>query len=243
MISTARWVGAAARLRVYAANDEPLAAAGNKVSLVLAGNTPFYPLYVAAVAGTDGMPWLLMTLFAFPFFLMVPAISRHYPFLGRATLALAGAINTVFCTWLLGERSGTELFLIPCAMLASLLFGAKERQLDADVGCAPAVRIYLFAWELWRAAISLSGRRLRCSVLHERLQCRDALNLPGDCFFRALRGAYSSNVMARSYDCVPGVDSSFRVASARFIQCRKSNYPKDLMTCSMRRRAGIDNRS
>jgi len=33
----------------------------------------------------------------------------------------------VFCTWLLGERSGTELFLIPCITLASLLFGAGER--------------------------------------------------------------------------------------------------------------------
>jgi hypothetical protein len=137
MISTARWVGAAARLRVYAANDEPLAAAGNKVALVLAGNTPFYPLYVATVAGTDVMPWLLMTLFAFPFFLMVPAISRHYPFLGRATLALAGAINTVFCTWLLGERSGTELFLIPCAMLASLLFGASERRWMLTLAALP----------------------------------------------------------------------------------------------------------
>src|SRR5512140_655674 len=54
------------------------------------------------------------------------------PKLGRWAAELDGllagnAINTVFCTWLLGERSGTELFLIPCAMLASLLFGAKER--------------------------------------------------------------------------------------------------------------------
>lgn len=79
MISTAHWVGAATRLRAYASNDEPLAAAGNKVALVLAGNTPFYPLYLAAVAGADGMPWPLMTLFVFPFFLMVPAISRHHP--------------------------------------------------------------------------------------------------------------------------------------------------------------------
>jgi len=47
--------------------------------LVLAGNTPFYPQYLAAVAGADGMPWPFMTLFVFPFFLMVPAISRHHP--------------------------------------------------------------------------------------------------------------------------------------------------------------------
>lgn len=127
MILKSFLVEAAARLRTYASNDQPLAAAGNKVALVLAGNTPFYPMYVVGLAGSGGMPALLMTLFSFPFFAMVPAISRRYPLLGRATLSLAGSVNTVFCTWLLGERSGTELFLIPCITLASLLFGTGER--------------------------------------------------------------------------------------------------------------------
>jgi hypothetical protein len=143
MMSTAHWTGAVARLRAYAANDEPLAAAGNKVALVLAGNTPFYPLYVSAVAGNDGMPWTLMTLFVFPFFLMVPAIARRDPLLGRAMLALAGTINTVFCTWLLGERSGTELFLIPCITLASLLFGAGERRWMLPLAALP-LGAYIF---------------------------------------------------------------------------------------------------
>lgn len=115
------------RLGAYAANDEPLAAAGNKVALVLAGNGPFYPLYVIALAGSEGMPWLLMSLLAFPVFLTVPAIARRHPLLGRITLSLAGTIHTVVCTWVLGEKSGTELFLIPCVALASLLFGAGER--------------------------------------------------------------------------------------------------------------------
>jgi hypothetical protein len=127
MILKSYLVEAAVRLSSYASNDEPLAAAGNKVALVLAGNTPFYPMYVVGLAGGEGMPALLMTLFAFPVFAAVPAISRRYPLLGRATLSLAGSVNTVFCTWLLGERSGTELFLIPCITLASLLFGAGER--------------------------------------------------------------------------------------------------------------------
>ena len=131
-----------ARLSAYASNDQPLAAAGNKVALVLAGNTPFYPLYVVVVAGSDGMPWLLMTLFAFPFFLVVPAISRYHPLLGRLTLFLAGTVNTVFCTWLLGERSGTELFLIPCATLASLLFGAGERSLMLLLAALPIGAYY-----------------------------------------------------------------------------------------------------
>ena len=131
-----------ARLSAYASNDAPLAAAGNKVALVLAGNGPFYPLYVVAVAGSDGMPWLLMTLLAFPPFLVVPAISRHHPLLGRVTLSLAGTANTVFCTWLLGERSGTELFLIPCATLASLLFGAGERGLMLLLAALPIGAYY-----------------------------------------------------------------------------------------------------
>jgi len=128
---------AATRLIAYASNDDPLTAAGNKVALVLAGNTPFYPMYVVGLAGSDGMPALLMTLFAFPVFVMVPAISRRYPLLGRATLSLAGTVNTVFCTWLLGERSGTELFLIPCITLASLLFGGGERFLMLLLAALP----------------------------------------------------------------------------------------------------------
>ena len=118
---------AVARLGAYAAHEDPLVAAGNKVALVLAGNTPFYPLYVIWLAGSDGMPWLLMTQLVFPFFLAVPAIARRRPLLGRVTLSLAGTANTVLGTWLLGERAGVELFLVPCITLASLLFGAGER--------------------------------------------------------------------------------------------------------------------
>lgn len=113
----------------FISNNNPLAAAGNLVALVLAGNAPFYPAYVVVVAGSDGMPWLLMTALSFPFFFAIPAISRANPLLGRIALSLVATVNTVFCTWLLGVQSGTELFLLPCAMLASLLFGRSERRL------------------------------------------------------------------------------------------------------------------
>jgi len=116
-----------ARLLHYASNADPLAATGNLVALVLAGNAPFYPLYVVLVAGADGMPWLLLTALSFPFFLLVPALARRDSRLGRIALALVATGNTVFCTWLLGEPAGTELFLLPCAMLASLLFRPSER--------------------------------------------------------------------------------------------------------------------
>jgi hypothetical protein len=113
----------------YAANPDPFAEAGNIVALVLAGNGPFYPAYIVLLAGSAGMPWLLLTMCAFPFFLAVPALSRRSPLLGRIVLALTATINTVFCTWVLGLQSGTELFLLPCATLAGLLFRPSERLL------------------------------------------------------------------------------------------------------------------
>jgi hypothetical protein len=132
----------AARIGAYAANDAPLAAAGNKVALVLAGNTPFYPLYVVWLAGSGGMPWLLMTLLVFPVFLAVPAIARRNPLLGRVTLSLAGTGNTLFCSWLLGEKSATELFFLPCITLSGLLFGVNERAVMLPLAALPLVAWY-----------------------------------------------------------------------------------------------------
>jgi hypothetical protein len=75
------------------------------------------------------MPWVLLTALSFPFFFIVPAIARRNALLGRIALSLTATGNTVFCTWLLGEPSGTELFLLPCAALSSLLFRPRERLL------------------------------------------------------------------------------------------------------------------
>ncbi|MFZ5739810.1 MULTISPECIES: hypothetical protein [Rhodopseudomonas] len=128
--------------RAYADNPDPLAATGNLVALVLASNGPFYPLYVALVAGSGGMPWLLLTLLSFPCFLAVPALARIHSQLGRITLSLIATGNTVFCTWLLGAPSGVELFLLPCAMLASVLFRPNERLIMLPLAGLP-VAAYL----------------------------------------------------------------------------------------------------
>jgi hypothetical protein len=127
----------------YASNPDPFTEAGNIVALVLAGNGPFYPAYIILLAGSDGMPWLLLTMGAFPFFLAVPALSRRNPLLGRIVLSLTATINTVFCTWVLGLQSGTELFLLPCATLAGLLFRPSERLLMLALAGLP-VAAYLF---------------------------------------------------------------------------------------------------
>jgi len=116
-----------AALRRYMAADDPRAGTANLIAMVLAWNTPFYPFYVLGTAGSAMQPGAWYTLASFPVFLAVPVATRRWPLAGRALLALAGLANTVWCTWLLGEGSGTQLFLLPCIMLAPLLFRYAER--------------------------------------------------------------------------------------------------------------------
>jgi hypothetical protein len=113
-------------LRRYAAADDPRVAAANVVALVLAWNTPFYPLYLLGAAGASIRDAACLTLCSFPLFLAVPAITRWNPLLGRVVLVLGGTANTLFCTWVLSEASGTALFLLPCITLAALLFRRTE---------------------------------------------------------------------------------------------------------------------
>jgi hypothetical protein len=115
-----------AALKRYAAADDPMVATANWVAMVLAWNTPFYPLYLRGAAGAAIWPGGWLTLCVFPVFLAVPAICRRDPLAGRVLLALAATGNTIYCTWLLGEASGTQLFLLPCITLASLLFRRDE---------------------------------------------------------------------------------------------------------------------
>ncbi len=110
----------------YIASDDPRVATANLVAMVLAWNTPFYPLYLRGVAGPAILPGGWLTLCVFPAFLAVPAVTRFWPYAGRVMLALTGAANTLFCTWLLGEASGTAMFLLPCITLAALLFRRDE---------------------------------------------------------------------------------------------------------------------
>ncbi|MBC7580273.1 MAG: hypothetical protein H7312_23340, partial [Tardiphaga sp.] len=64
------------RLRSYRDNPDPLAVLANTVALVIAGNQPFYPLYLHAIVGQSAWPaWL--TLITMPLFAAVPAVSRR----------------------------------------------------------------------------------------------------------------------------------------------------------------------
>jgi hypothetical protein len=116
------------RLKAYAAHDDRLAATGNTIALVLAGNGPFYPLYAFALIGWAAWP-TLATMLSTPLFALVPRVMRRGARLGRVWLALLGTLNTIWCVKLLGAQTGVDLFLLPCATLAAMLFRRTERWL------------------------------------------------------------------------------------------------------------------
>ena len=114
------------KVQEYTENPDPLANAAGAIAIVVAGNQPFYPLYLHAIVGAAAWPaWL--TLLSTPFFLMVPVIARRNSLWGRAMLPIAGVANTVLCVKLFGVASAVELFLLPCVLLGAILFRPRER--------------------------------------------------------------------------------------------------------------------
>ena len=124
------------RIREYTANPDPLASAAGTIAIVVAANQPFYPLYLHAIVGAEAWPaWL--TLLSMPFFVAVPAVARRHSLVGRALLPIAGVANTVLSVKLFGVASAVELFLLPCILLAAILFRPRERAIMALVLAAP----------------------------------------------------------------------------------------------------------
>jgi hypothetical protein len=118
--------GIADAVRRYAGHPDPRVASANVIALLVASNQPFYPLYLYWLVNDDISPaWF--TFLSTPFFLAVPALARRNTIAGRALLPLAGIGNTVLCAWLFGVQSAVELFFIPCAVIALLLFRPQER--------------------------------------------------------------------------------------------------------------------
>ena len=124
MISVLKRVAATAR--DYAHHPDPRVAAANVISLLVASNQPFYPLYLLWLVSADiTAAWF--TFLSTPFFVAVPAVARRNDLAGRALLPLAGIGNTVLSAWLFGTASAVEIFLIPCGVIALLLFRPRER--------------------------------------------------------------------------------------------------------------------
>jgi hypothetical protein len=133
----------AAALNRYLDHPDPRVATGNLVALVLGWNTPFYPFWLRWAAGAEAWPWGFLTLCVMPLFLAIPPLSRRRPVLAKTLLALIGFGNSVFCTWLLGEASGTELFFLACLLLPGLLFSRAEWVTLLPLLGLPLVTYYL----------------------------------------------------------------------------------------------------
>lgn len=118
-----------------------MVASCNLVALVVASNQPFYPLYVYWTVSEQVSP-IFYTFLSTPFFLAVPAVSRRWPIWGRALLPLAGMFNTALTAKVIGQQSGVEIFLIPCALIAAAFFRSSER-IFALVLIGLALLIYL----------------------------------------------------------------------------------------------------
>ena len=130
------------RVRRYTDNPDSLAKVAGTIALVVASNQPFYPLYLHAIVGKQAWPaWL--TLLTTPLFLAVPAVARRNALAGRALLPIVGTANTVFCVKLIGLATAVELFLLPCILLAAILFRTSERLAMVPVLLVPFAAYFL----------------------------------------------------------------------------------------------------
>ncbi|MDE1895606.1 MAG: hypothetical protein KGH91_00880 [Rhodospirillales bacterium] len=148
---------ALARLRAYAAHNDPATAMANTVALSVGGNMPFYPLYMLVLLGWRVLPFCLLTALATPAFLIVPWLSRHSSLGGRLALPIIGTVNTIWCLKLLGPASGVGLFLFPCILLAALLFRAAERWLCLGLATLALVLYFLSGHILGAPVIPLNA--------------------------------------------------------------------------------------
>lgn len=124
-------------------SEDVLTQASGKVAFVLAMNTPFYPLYLYFCLGRAGLPWLWFSAVSLPFFVAALVIARWNGRAGRIWLCLVATVNSTYVTWLLGEASGTALFLLPCTALAILSFGREEWRVRVVLAVLPGALFLL----------------------------------------------------------------------------------------------------
>lgn len=97
-----------AMTRAYAYHCDPRVAAANVISLLVASNQPFYPLYIFWLVSSDiTAAWF--TFLSTPFFVAVPAVARWNDAAGRALLPLTGIGNTMLSAWLFGTASARSV--------------------------------------------------------------------------------------------------------------------------------------
>jgi hypothetical protein len=152
---------ALARIKSYAAHDDPAAEMANTVALSVGSNLPFYPVYMLLLLGRHVFPLCILTALATPAFLIVPWLACRSSRWGRVALPLIGTVNTLWCIKLLGPASGVGLFLYPCILLAVLLFRPGERSLCLGLATFALVLYFLPSQLLGTPVIFLSSAEAR----------------------------------------------------------------------------------
>lgn len=104
---------------------DPHATAVVTVAWLIVANKPVYPLYVWWFVG-NGTAAACLTMLATPAFLAIALMGARHPLAARLALPLVGALDTLFATKLFGAASGTELFFVPCLILAVASFRPDE---------------------------------------------------------------------------------------------------------------------
>ncbi len=104
---------------------DPTIAAAASIAWLIVLNKPFYPFYVWWITGHGLGPAFLAALSA-PLFAALPLLARRNPIWLLAGLPFIGALDTAYTTKLFGEASGTELYFIPCALLAAVLIPVQS---------------------------------------------------------------------------------------------------------------------
>ncbi len=129
-----------------ARHDDPLTEACNKVALLLAGNTPFYPFYLWLILGRAGWPWLMLSALSLPFFAATIWVARRHGLAGRAWLCTCASFNTAWVAWLLGPQAGVALFFLPCLVLTVLAFRSTELLVRALLTVLPFALYFGLIW-------------------------------------------------------------------------------------------------
>lgn len=82
-----------------------------------------------AATGAD-VTWTFIVFLSAPVFIAIPAVMRRSPLAGRVTLVVFGTLDTLASAGVYGPAGGGELYLIPCLLLAALLFRKREQLLS-----------------------------------------------------------------------------------------------------------------
>jgi hypothetical protein len=161
-------------LHDYKANRDPLAVLANTVALVVAGNQPFYPLYLHAIVGRPAWPaWI--TLLTTPLFAAVPAIAKRNSLAGRAMLPTIGTVNAILAGQIDRDRYRRGALSASMRIVGHDLLSTRRTARHARRVGLPVRRVLPAGWVRRLSARIVHRRRVPIDHLDERVQRRVAV--------------------------------------------------------------------